>query len=136
MFSNIDIFLCHQGFTFFNLIFAHGTHFVGRMASPIMVMQRGNEIMSRQIAGHLITTDAVYYRDPVSRLNTRDYSMNDILKLICISELTGQVEYTFELLTWLKSVLTGQGDVRNAETIGQVYTLAERSYNKKDRHIP
>lgn len=130
LFADIDIFLRKQDFTFFQFHFPHGGHFVGRILSPINVMHQGDTTFTYQMAGQLLTADAMYLRDPINQQhrNMRDLSMKRILKLVCISELIQQIEYAFELLAWLRQHLIRAGDKHNVQIIEQIYTRAAELY--------
>lgn len=130
LFSDIDIFLREEGFTFFQFHFTHGGHFVGRTLSPITIMHEADKTFLRQIAGQLVTADAIYLWDPIEQRDKkiRDLSVKKILKLACISEVSGQVEYAFELLAWLKNLLIRSGDKNDSETIEHIYFRAAESY--------
>lgn len=133
LFAEVDIFLRQQGFTFFQFHFTHGGHFVGRKASPINIMHQGDSIFLRQINGQLVTADAVYLLDPVNHQyrNIQDLSVKNILKLVCISEISGQVEYAFELLVWLQNLLIGAGEKHDAEVTKEIYLQAAELYKNQ-----
>lgn len=133
LFADIDIFLREEGFTFFQFHFTHGGHFVGRTLSPITIIHKADKTFSRQIAGQLVTADAIYLWDPIEHRNKniRDLSVKNIMKLACIAEINGQVEYAFELLAWLKNLLIRSGEKNDAETIKQIYLQAVELYKNQ-----
>jgi FkbM family methyltransferase len=133
LFAEVDIFLRQQGFTFFQFHFTHKGHFVGRIASPINIMHQGDSTFLRQIKGQLVTADAIYLWDPIEHQdkNMRDLSVKNILKLACISEVSGQVEYAFELLVWLQNLLTKAGEKHDAEVPKEIYLQAADLYKNQ-----
>jgi hypothetical protein len=99
-FSDIDRFLRDRGFTFFDLL-AH--HYVGRATSPIVAqhLRSAAPALGQLVSswGQLVEGHALYFRDPIN--GPRQDSLARVIKLICIAEIYGQVEYAFELLNWL-----------------------------------
>jgi FkbM family methyltransferase len=99
-FSDIDRFLRDHGFTFFDLL-AH--HYVGRATSPIVAqhLRSAASALGQLVSswGQLVEGHALYFRDPIS--GSGQDSLARVIKLICIAEIFGQVEYAFELLNWL-----------------------------------
>lgn len=131
LFADVDIFLRKEGFSFFDFNFLHNGHFVGRMLSPVTVMHESNNtVPCFQTAGQLCTADALYLLDPIDHRSgrMRDLPVNKILKLVCISEVRGQIEYAFELLVWLRGFLISAGNKHDAEIIEQVYNQATEQY--------
>jgi FkbM family methyltransferase len=100
-FSDVDRFVRDRGFTFFDLL-AH--HYVGRVASPVTAqhLQSVAPGLGQLVSGwgQLIEGHALYLRDPIGG-GPEEKSSQQVIKLICIAEIFGQVEYAFELLAWL-----------------------------------
>jgi len=130
LFADIDIFLREEGFTFFQFHFTHNGHFAGRTLSPISVMHEGDKTLLRQIAGQLVSADAIYLWDPIEHRdkNIHDLSVKKILKLVCISEVSKQLEYAFELLAWLQNLLLKTGEKHDAQIVEQIYIHAAKLY--------
>jgi hypothetical protein len=111
-FSDIDIFLRKEGFVFFDLL-AH--HYIGRADSPIA--QQHFKSMNPKLGqltsawGQLIEGHALYLRDPNHANPHGPKSEQDAvraLRLACIAEIYGQIEFAFELIKWAnKNYQTG-----------------------------
>jgi FkbM family methyltransferase len=104
-FSDVDVFLRARGFVFFDLL-AH--HYIGRAASPIAqqhlrsVRPRLGQLVSAW--GQLIEGHALYLRDPIAEAPdgpTDGAAARRALKLACVAEIYGQIEYAFELAAWV-----------------------------------
>lgn len=80
MFADVDTYMRAAGFEFFDLLMLHP---VGRAASPYTAVHA-----RAKCPGQLIEAHALYLR-PLDRAS---------LKLACIAEAFGQVEYAFEVL--------------------------------------
>jgi FkbM family methyltransferase len=122
LFADVDCFLSDNGFTFFNFSFTHTGHFAGRLDSPINVVHPQNHLFPPQIAGQLITADAIYLRDPIEHGgHSADWNNElKILKLAGVAEVLGQAEFAFELLQHLRQA--------GSETAKTVYEAAARDY--------
>jgi len=103
-FSDVDPFLREKGFTFFDLL-AH--HYIGREQSPIAqqhlksVRPKLGQLVSAW--GQLIEGHALYLRDPLgpgTRQPPNQAAARRALKLACVAEIYGQIEYAFELVNW------------------------------------
>lgn len=104
-FSDIDVFLRSKGFVFFDLL-AH--HYIGRECSPIAQQhfKSARPKLGQLVSawGQLIEGHALYLRDPIAvhpACPPSDAVAYHALKLACISEIYGQIEYAFELLRWV-----------------------------------
>lgn len=122
LFADVDRFLREQGFTFFNFSFTHTGHFAGRLDSPINVLHPQNHLFPPQIAGQLITADAIYLRDPIEHgRDSVDWNNElKILKLAGVAEVLGQVEFAFELLQHLREA--------ESEIANTIFEEATRDY--------
>jgi hypothetical protein len=137
MFADLDIWLREHGFTFFDLI---GHHYVGRAASPLVARQcRGltphwGELMS--FWGQLIEGHALYFRDPIAAGPNADATLSELttrtLKLACLAEMFGQVEYAFELVAWLRDQATARGD---ADLAGRLAALSVSAHERYQRFV-
>ncbi len=132
LFADVDNFMRKEGFTFFNFLYTHNTHFGGRMKSPISLMYKGDHTFEKQIIGQLLTADALYLVDPISHnyKQTHDFSLYKILKLSAISEICGQIEYAFEILLWLKEALNKLGNIDEAGMVEDIYLSSFESYKR------
>lgn len=98
LFADIDGFARKQGFEFFDFLFTHTGHYVGRARSPVDRFLVNSQTHLGQMRGQLVTADALYFRDPVDR----DIMPEEkCLKLAVLAELYGHVEFAFELLAHL-----------------------------------
>jgi FkbM family methyltransferase len=101
MFADIDCYLRDRGFTFFDLI-AH--HYTGRAVSPIaaqhlsVVKPKFGELVSAW--GQLIEGHALYFYDPIGKQSAMEPVR--VLKLAALTEAFGQIEFSIELLEWLR----------------------------------
>jgi FkbM family methyltransferase len=98
LFADIDGFARDQGFSFFDFLFTHTGHYVGRLRSPVDRFLVKSQTHLGQMRGQLVTADALYFRDPVGR---DVMPAEKCLKLAVLAELYGHVEYAFELLAFL-----------------------------------
>jgi hypothetical protein len=128
MFSDLDEFLRGAGFAFFDLL-AH--HYIGRADSPVAAQQLilAEPALSKQVSawGQLVEGHALYLRDPIAS-NQIEMPPTRILKLACLAETFGQVEYAFELLAWLRD----RDDVAGndmAWTLDKILNEAALEYN-------
>ncbi|MCM8530830.1 MAG: FkbM family methyltransferase [Lentisphaeraceae bacterium] len=98
LFADVDIYLRSQDFVFYNFLYTHGGHYAGRVDSPITIKAPPNfPSHTQKIYGQLLSADAYYMRDVIA--DNTDTDLLQLLKLICFSEINGQVEYSFELLS-------------------------------------
>lgn len=93
-FSDIDVFLRSQGFTFFEFI---GHHHIGRATSPITATHTPGLYPQY---GQMIECHALYFRDPLATRN-RVMATDKALKLVCFAEIFAQTEFAFEILSYL-----------------------------------
>jgi FkbM family methyltransferase len=102
LFGEVYEFIRGAGFSMFDVI---GMNFVARTRSPIHVTDdrvfsvRGTWPRHQFLEGHFL-----YLRDPI--LSAREWdsgsaSLEQCIKLACIAELFGQIEFAFELLSWI-----------------------------------
>jgi hypothetical protein len=128
-FSDIDRFLRDRGFTFFDLL-AH--HYVGRADAPIVAqhLRSAKPALGQLISswGQLIEGHALYLRDPIA--GSRQDPPGRIIKLICIAEIFGQVEYAFELLGWLKARCRDRSKDVLAGRLDAIMADAEADYRR------
>jgi len=121
-FADVDQFLRDRGFTFFDIV-AH--HHIGRADSPVAAQHL--EWNERQfsglvsVMGQLVEGHALYLRDPIDMelrgIDTQHFTTTKLMKLICVAEIFGQIEYAFELFKWLTTRLRQQGDLVLANTL-------------------
>lgn len=104
-FTDIDSYLRSRGFAFFDLL-SH--HYVGRANSPLnqqsLKSMRPKLGQSVSTLGQLIEGHALYLRDPIVEHPEgppNELAAQRALKLCCIAEIYGQIEYAFELLHWV-----------------------------------
>src|SRR5262249_45709239 len=135
MFSDIDPYLRKRGFTFFDLL-AH--HYVGRSAStvetqhlPGLATGFGQLVSSW---GQLIEAHALYLRDPIGSEEPTaapaTLSPDRCVKLICVAETYGQVEYALELTRWLVDRRAAGGDHLEAEHLKAIEEAAAGDYRR------
>lgn len=128
LFSEIDAFMRSHSFTFFSMHVYATNQYAGRMASPIS-LDRMNSWWEQRMAGQLITADAIYLRDPLSVETPACGTVGKLLKLSCIAEICGQIEFSFEMLEHAKMVAERGGEVREAESIGNAIARAKKAYD-------
>lgn len=125
LFTDIDVFLRNNGFVFFDLL-AH--HYIGRADSP--VAQQHLKSVQPQLGqlvsawGQLVEGHALYLRDPIARQPTRPadkVAARRALKLACIAEIYGQIEYAFELLQWVSRIPEFAGALTVRERAASAY---------------
>lgn len=128
-FSDIDRFLRDRGFDFFDLL-AH--HYVGRVASPVVAqhLRSATPALGQLVSswGQLVEGHALYLRDPIG--GPGPDSVGRVIKLICIAEIFGQVEYAFELLDWLTTRCRERSQQDIAERLAAITTEAAADYRK------
>jgi FkbM family methyltransferase len=98
LFADVDGFARQQGFCFYDFLFTHTGHYVGRLHSPVDRFLVKSQTHLSQLAGQLVTADALYFRDPIGR---DAMPPEKCLKLVVLSEIYGHVEFAFELLAHL-----------------------------------
>jgi FkbM family methyltransferase len=125
-FSDLDIFLRHKGFHFFDLL---GLHNMGRADSPVTSMHTPG---LNPYQGQLIEAHGIYFRDPIASKVDLESSFTPprLLKLASIAEIYGQVEYAFELLGWLQRQLNELGRLMEARDILELRETALRLYQR------
>ena len=127
-FSDIDAFLRANNFAFFDLI---GLHYMGRATSPVTTRHLPGLY---PLWGQLIEAHGVYFKDPIDMeargVSVLHFDRNKLLKLACLSEIFGQIEYAFELLIWTEESLKKRGDVDGAQVAAGIWSEAERRYKK------
>jgi FkbM family methyltransferase len=128
-FSDIDPFLRDRGFSFFDLL-AH--HYVGRASAPIVAqhLRSAKPALGQLISswGQLIEGHALYLRDPIA--GPGQDPPGRIIKLICIAEIFGQVEYAFELLGWLTARCRDRSQNVLAEQLDSIMAEAAAHYRR------
>jgi FkbM family methyltransferase len=135
MFADLDVWLRDHGFTFFDLI---GHHYVGRAASPFVARQchglapHWGELVS--FWGQLIEGHALYFRDPIAAPMRHDTPLDVLetrtLKLACLAEIFGQVEYAFELVAWLRDQAAARSDADLASRMAALGASANERYQR------
>ena len=127
MFADVDAFLRHNGFHFFDLF---GLHNMGRAESPVTSMHTPG---LNPYQGQLIEAHGLYFRDPIaSRADLETFGPDRVLKLASIAEIYGQVEYAFELLGWLARRL---GDAARAKEAAPISDLRETAFRLHQRYL-
>jgi hypothetical protein len=124
-FSDVDVFLRARGFVFFDLL-AH--HYIGRADSPIAqqhlksVRPKLGQLVSAW--GQLIEGHALYLRDPIAEHPDGPpdgAAARRALKLACVAEIYGQIEYAFELAAWASRVGVHQDIDALIERAAEIY---------------
>lgn len=124
-FTDIDSYLRAKGFVFFDLL-SH--HYVGRAASPLN--QRRLKSMQPKLGqlvsawGQLIEGHALYLRDPIAGHPAgppNEAAAHRALKLACIAEIYGQIEYAFELLHWVGQATNFENLVTAGNRAANIY---------------
>ncbi len=127
-FSDIDAFLRTNNFAFFDLI---GLHYMGRASSPVTTRHLPGLY---PLWGQLIEAHGVYFKDPIDMaargVSIDHFDRNKLLKLACLSEIFGQIEYAFELLIWTEGLLKTRGDPEGAQLTSDIWSEAEQRYKK------
>jgi len=102
LFGEVYEFIRAAGFTMFDIA---GMNLVARTRSPIHLTEdrifsvRGTWPRHQTLEGHFL-----YFRDPIlaaSMWHPGSITLEQSIKLACIAELSGQVEFAFELLSWV-----------------------------------
>lgn len=125
LFADIDQYLRKHMFVFFDFL---APNFIGRMRSPIFINAlqtiRAFRWPSRQIfEGHFL-----WLKDPIAGgVNLTEIQ---VLKLVCVAEIYGQVEYAFELLVWLRERNIAEGRSDKASEVDYAIKEAEYQYKK------
>jgi FkbM family methyltransferase len=89
LFFEVDKYLRSSEFTLFDLDVARR-------------IRRNSPLKSTRRPGQLLWADAYYVRDPIGNLeNSQLQSPKNILKLACIADILGFVDYALELLEYL-----------------------------------
>jgi FkbM family methyltransferase len=132
LFRDIDHFLRGQGFTFFSFHVYNSTQFVGRTTSPVS-FDRAKTHWEQKLAGQLITADALYLRDPIgTAIPNILHTPEKLLKLACLAEMCGQIEYAFEVLSYAKAIVQDQDSVRRIiEQGGRYYVANKKRFYKQ-----
>jgi len=96
----------------------------GRFASPYTAP--GGSVTR---PGQITNADFLYLRDPIAP-GAPAMSFEKALKLACIAEVMGQIEYAFEILTWLRD---RESDASRKAVIAGLIDGAARYYTNRDR---
>lgn len=130
LFADVDAFLRARGFTFFNLLFTHKAHFVGRARSQLSFFYPGlPPLMAPQLAGQLVVAHAVYLRDPLDfRYAGPRLSVAQRLKLAILAETYGQVEFAIELLHETRDELARSPGEVQAGLLGEIIDASYTAY--------
>jgi len=130
MFSDVDSFLRENNFVFFDLL-AH--HYVGRSASQVATQHFSNSDnrIGKQVSswGQLVEGHALYLRDPIEILRQNPHHKideNELIKLVIIAEVFGQVEYGFELIHWFAEHHSSS----KSQLLAKVAADAEKIYRR------
>jgi FkbM family methyltransferase len=131
LFGEVYEFIRGAGFTLFDVI---GMNRVARTHSPIHITEdrifslKGVWPHHQLLEGHFL-----YYRDPIlaaGHSGSVAAEVEQCIKLACIAELFGQVEFAFELLSWIAaSPQAGEIGSRCREIVGrgtELYIEASR----------
>ncbi|HUA52152.1 MAG TPA: FkbM family methyltransferase [Candidatus Sulfotelmatobacter sp.] len=125
-FADVDRHLRDKNFTFFDFI---GHHCIGRAESPITVRHLPS---LHGLWGQLIEGHGIYFRDPIDMaargLSIDHRSAAKLLKLAAFAEVMGQIEYSFELLSWLETLLDRRGDAAGARRVNALAAQAAKLY--------
>jgi FkbM family methyltransferase len=130
LFSDIDAFMRDHSFSFFSMHVYATNQYAGRMASPIM-LDRMNSWWEQRMAGQLITADAIYLRDPLSVKMPFDVTIEKLLKLACIAEICGQIEFAFEILDHVKNAHDQGSRIHEANSLADVIGRAKGFYETR-----
>jgi FkbM family methyltransferase len=102
LFGEVYEFIRGAGFSMFDVI---GTNLVARTRSPIHVTDdrvfsvKGTWPRHQLLEGHFF-----YLRDPIlaaAKWSSGSLPLEQCIKVACIAELFGQIEFAFELLSWI-----------------------------------
>jgi FkbM family methyltransferase len=129
LFGEVYEFLRKAGFCMFNIV---GMNRVARTRSPIHITEDlifvvdGTWPLHQMLEGHFF-----YVRDPIAESDSWDetvaMSLDKCVKLACLAEMFGQIEYAFEILDWIaRSPKAGDFGVRCSEIIAQGARLYRR----------
>jgi FkbM family methyltransferase len=127
LFAEIDNFVRRQGFTFFSFHVYAATQFAGRMASPV-IFKNVTTFREQRAAGQLVTADALYLRDFIDGVEPQEVNVTKILKLACLAEMCAQVEYSFELLAYVRGIFSERKDSTGVEQVQSIIDSAKRYY--------
>jgi|SanBayMetagenome_1026888.scaffolds.fasta_scaffold11420_2 FkbM family methyltransferase len=91
LFSDVDISLRNQGFTFFDFGMLYRDY------------RRRGPLISQEHQGQLIWTDAFYFRDLIQESNNNSFEdiPKKLLKLACIADILNFTDYALEVLEYL-----------------------------------
>ena len=107
VFADVDIHMRSRGFSLFG--FLPGMQYVGRGASPVNTLQptmAGNLVEHDPSRGRqILQGKAIYFRDPLSSHWEGQHSAVKVLKLACLAEAYGQIEFAFEIANWCRDNL-------------------------------
>jgi FkbM family methyltransferase len=129
LFGEVYEFIRGAGFTMFDIL---SMNLVGRTESPIHITE--DHIFARQGAwphhqffeGHFL-----YLRDPILAADHWDensgLALDKALKLACLSEIFGQIEFAFEILTWLVS---SPGAETISPTLRDIISIGAQTYRR------
>jgi FkbM family methyltransferase len=129
LFGEVYEFVRRAGFTMFDII---GMNLVGRTRSPVHLTE--DQIPTRQgtwphhqcLEGHFL-----YLRDPILGADQwhagSPFALQKMLKLACLAEISGQMEFGFELLAWL-AASPAIGEMR--ASLEEVITLGAETYRR------
>jgi hypothetical protein len=87
----------------------------------------------QKLAGQLITADALYLRDPIgTAIPNILHTPEKLLKLACLAEMCGQIEYAFEVLSYANAIVQDQDSVRRIiEQGGRYYVANKKRFYKQ-----
>jgi len=103
LFGEVYDFIRNAGFCMFDVV---GMNRVGRTRSPIHVTEDKIFVVDGAWPHHQFLEGHFFYlRDPISGGDVWDeshsLSLEKCLKLACVAEIFGQIEYAFEILEWI-----------------------------------
>lgn len=129
LFAEIDTFVRSQGFVFFDFL---APNIVGRMGSPLRFSVPQEVKIFRWPSRQIFEGHFLYLRDPIeANFEVTDIkSVSKVLKLAAISEMYGQVEYSFELLNWLRNKLQNNAQIETYSKVSMIFENAYSTYQK------
>jgi len=115
LFSALSEFVQAHGFFFFDFL---APNIVGRAMSPVRLNVPQSVGIFRWPSRQIFEGHFLWLRDPIATGESIDVSQ--VVKLACIAETYGQVEYAFELLVWLTQQLQASPELGLAENFQMV----------------
>jgi FkbM family methyltransferase len=135
VFSDVDVYMRRIGFSLFG--FLPHFQFVGRNRSPVDVlnapatMPSVNEDLT--IGRQIFQSKAIYFRDLPSNGSLASFPVEKVLKLACLAELYGQIEFAFEVAVWCAESLETKSP-EQSRRLTEAVALAAKVYHTKPNH--